>query len=171
MKTTYRMNKILAAAVTVMAIASANGAYAASEPIVSGSARPIYSALETQTARSAPASALDYRIELLGWPRQNGGIGKMHQVDSESLVFMRLVRPSDGAPLTDADVTLSRVDMAPDGMGEMTARSYIRPYGDPGTYRVEIHPNMAGRWAVTVAARVAGDSEPVRQTLTVALAK
>jgi YtkA-like len=171
MKTTYRMNKILTATVTMMAIASANGAYAASEPIVSGSWRPIYSALETQTTRSAPTSALDFRFELTGQPRQNGGIGKMHQADSESLVFVRLVRPGDGAPLTDADVTLSRVDMARDRMGAMTARSYIRPYGDPGTYRVEIHPAMAGRWAVTVATRVAGESEPVRQTLTVALAK
>ena len=57
MKTTSRTNKILAAAVTGMAIASANGAFAASEQTVSGPARPIYSALETQTARSAPASA------------------------------------------------------------------------------------------------------------------
>jgi hypothetical protein len=63
--------------------------------------------------------------------------------------------------------------MAPDGMGEMTARSYIRPdpNGNPGTYRVEIHPNMAGRWGVTVAAREPGDAEPIRHTLTVALAK
>ena len=47
MKTTSRTNKILAAAVTGMAIASANGAFAASEQTVSGPARPIYSALET----------------------------------------------------------------------------------------------------------------------------
>ena len=171
MKMTKRMNKIFAAAVTGMAIASANGAFAASEQTVSGPARPIYSAPETQMTRSAPASALDYRLELIGPPRQIGGIGRMHQVDSESLAFVRLVRSSDGAPLTDADVILSRVDMAPDGMSEMTARSYIRPDGDPGTYRVEIHPAMAGRWAVTVAARVAGESEPVRRALTVALTK
>jgi hypothetical protein len=173
MKTTSRTNKILAgaAAVTAIAIASTNGAFAGSEPIASGLARPIHSALETPTTRAAPASALDYRLELIGQPRQNGGVGKMHAADSESLVFVHLVRPSDGTPLTDADVTLSRVDMAPDGMSEMTARSYVRPYGDPGTYRVEIHPTMAGRWAVTAAARVAGESEPVRHTLTVALAK
>jgi len=154
MKPTNRMNRILAAAVTLVAITAANGAFAASE----------------QTA-SAPASAPDYRIELIGRPQQAGGIGKMHQIDSESLVFVRLVRSSDGAPLTDTDVTLTRVDMAPDGMAEMMARSYIRPDGYPGTYRAEIHPNMAGRWAVTVAARVAGEPEPIDHTLTVALAK
>lgn len=171
MKMTIRITKILATAVTGMTLASANGASAASEQIVSGPAQPIYSGPETPTTRFAPASALDYRLELIGQPRQIGGIGRMHQVDSESLVFVRLVRSSDGAPLTDADVTLSHVDMAPDGMGEMTARSYIRPDDDPGTYRVEIHPAMAGRWAVKVAACVAGESEPIRRALTVALAK
>src|SRR5258708_34826462 len=104
MKMTKRMNKIFAAAVTGMAIASANGVFATSEQTVSEPARPIYSAPETQTTRSAPASALDYRLELAGQPRQIGGTGRMHRVDSESLVFVRLVRSSDGAPLTDADV-------------------------------------------------------------------
>ena len=164
MKTTIRTNKILAAAVTGFAIAASSGAFAAIEQTTS-------SAPEIQTTRSAPAPAGDYRIELIGQPRQDGGIGKLHQADSISSVFVRLVRSTDGAPLTDADVTLPRVDMAPDGMGEMTARSYIRPYGDPGTYRVEIHPNMAGRWAVTVAAREPGESEPIPHTLNVALIK
>lgn len=164
MKTTSCTNKILAAAAMGIAIASSSGAFAAIEQTVP-------SAAGTQTARSAPASAGDYRIELIGQPRQDGGIGKLHQADSRSSVFVRLVRSSDGAPLTDADVTLPRVDMAPDGMGEMTALSYIRPYGDPGTYRVEIHPNMAGRWGVTVAAREPGASEPIRHTLNVALIK
>src|SRR5258708_26521025 len=134
MKMTKRMNKIFAAAVTGMAIASANGAFAANEQTVSGPVRPIYSAPETQTTRSAPASALDYRLELIGQPWQIRGIGWAHQIGSENLGFLRLVRSSDGAPLTDAEVTLSRVDMAPDGMGEMTARSYIRPDCHPGTY-------------------------------------
>ena len=52
MKTTSRTNKILAAAVTGMAIASANGAFAASEQTVSGPARPIYSAWKPR--RPAP---------------------------------------------------------------------------------------------------------------------
>jgi hypothetical protein len=97
MKTTSHTNKILAAAVTGIAIASSSGAFAATQQTVSGSTGPIYSALETQTSRSAPTSAFDYRLELIGQPRQNGGIGKLHQADSESMVFVRLVRPSDGA--------------------------------------------------------------------------
>lgn len=111
------------------------------------------------------------RFELIGQPRQNGGIGKMHQVDSESLVFVRLVWANNGAPITNAKVALLRVDMAPDGMPEMTARSYIRPYGDPGIYQVEIHPLMAGRWAVTLDGHMSDHPVSTRQTLTVALSK
>lgn len=124
---------------------------------------------------NGPRFALDappgFRFELIGQPRQNGDIGKMHQADSESIFFVRLVWASDGAPITNAQVALLRVDMSPDGMGEMTARSYVRPYSDPGTYRVEVHPLMAGRWAVTLDAHMTDHPESVRQVLTVALAK
>lgn len=164
MNTTRYTNKLLAAAAMGITIASSAGAFAAVAPTAS-------SAPENQTAGSALASAGDYRIEVIGGPRQDGGIGKLHQADSRSSVLVRLVRSSDGTLLTDADVTLARADMAPDGMGEMTALSYIRPYGDPGTYRVEIHPQMAGRWGVTVAAREPGASEPINHTLNVALIK
>ncbi len=122
-------------------------------------------------SRFALAAADDYRFEVIGRPIQNGGIGKMHSADSESLVFVRLVRKQDGTPVRNANVTLSRIDMAPDGMGDMTARSYVRLYGDPGVYHVEIHPLMAGRWGVSLAAQVSGEAETVSQTLTVALAK
>ncbi|MBN9563509.1 MAG: FixH family protein [Alphaproteobacteria bacterium] len=207
------MTKILGAAVTLLAVASASSAFADSERIVTGIARPTYSALQSHTTGSGTFQAVDaasasrdanaieggnsqsyprfaqgeqrgamniylgssadpdYRFELVGPPTQHGGIGKMHQSDSESLVMMRLVHRRDGSPVTNAEVILERTDMGPDGMGDMTARAYIRPYGDPGTYRVEIHPAMAGRWAVTVAARIADQPIPVRQSLTVALAK
>lgn len=122
-------------------------------------------------SRFALAAADDYRFEVIGPPIQNGGIGKMHQADSESLVWVRLVRKQDGAPVPNAEVALTRVDMAPDGMTEMTAQSYVRPRDEPGKYRVEIHPLMAGRWAVRLVAQIPGEAEPVSQTLTVALSK
>ena len=119
----------------------------------------------------ALAAADDYRFEVVGRPVQNGGIGKMHQADSESLVFVRLVRKQDGVPVPNADVTLTRVDMTPDGMADMTARSYVRPRDEPGKYRVEIHPLMAGNWTVSLAAQIPSEIQPVRGTLSVALAK
>lgn len=135
----------------------------------------VVSANRPQADRQVPnlldQKGSNYRFELVGQPQQEGGIGKLHQADSESLIFVRLVRISDGALVADADVALLRVDMAPDAMGEMTARSYIRPYGALGTYRVEVHPSMAGRWAVTLAARTNDQSRLVPQVLTVALEK
>ena len=41
------------------------------------------------------ASDPDYRFEIIGKPRQHGGIGKTHSADSESLVFVRLIRVRD----------------------------------------------------------------------------
>ena len=122
-------------------------------------------------SRFALAAADDYRFEVIGPPIQNGGIGKMHQAHSESLVWVRLVRKQDGALVPNAEVALTRVDMAPDGMTEMTPRSYVRPLDEPGKYRVEIHPLMAGRWAVRLVTQIPGEAEPVSQTLTVALSK
>lgn len=171
MKATNHSARILAIATVGVVITSAGSAFAASELVAAGAIRPTYQALETRPTGAAPASALDYRLELIGRPWQNGGIGKFHQADSVSFVYLRLVRSSDGAPLTDAHVTLSRVELAQDGMSKRTALSYIHPYDGPGVYRVEIHPTMSGRWAVTIAARMAGESEPVERTLTITLVK
>ncbi len=81
------------------------------------------------------------------------------------------MRKQDGALVPNAEVALTRVDMAPDGMTEMTASFSVRPRDEPGKYRVEIHPLMAGRWAVRLVTQIPGEAEPVSQTLTVALSK
>ncbi len=142
------MNSVFGAAVAALAVASIGVAHA-------GSAEPLRTAAD------------GYSFEYIGHPLQNGGIGKLHQVDSESVVFVRLVRTQDGMPVPDAKVQILRADMAPDGMGEMTALSYVRPYDKPGEYRIEIHPRMAGRWAVSLEAQVPGQAEPIGKTLTV----
>ncbi|MEJ1975581.1 MAG: FixH family protein [Acetobacteraceae bacterium] len=146
------MNSFFGAAVAALAVASISVAHA-------GSSEPLRTAAD------------GYSFEYIGHPLQNGGIGKMHLMDSESVVFIRLVRTQDGMPVPNAKVQIDRVDMAPDGMGEMTALSYVRPYNNPGEYRVEIHPRMSGRWAVNLEAQVPGQAESIRQTLTVWLEK
>jgi hypothetical protein len=129
-------------------------------------------ALPVQARKASVLAAADnYRFEVIGRPVQNGGLGKIHQADSESLVWVRLVRKQDGAPVPKAEVTLSRVDMAPGGMADMTARSYVRTREEPGKYRVEIHPLMAGLWAVSLAAQIPGEAEPVHGTVVVPLVK
>lgn len=156
--------------IAVLAIAAAYGSSAyAGEAVQNFSDQP--SASSGGESRVASGASSSLRFELIGQPRQNGGIGKMHSADSESMFLVRLVWASNGAPITNAKVALLRVDMSPDGMDEMTARAYVRPYGDPGSYRVEVHPLMAGRWAVTLDGHMADHPVSVRQVLTVALSK
>jgi hypothetical protein len=65
----------------------------------------------------------------------------------------------------------TRADMGPDGMKEMTAPVKALPAKDPGIYRFEIEPGMAGGWMLTLAAKVQGETETVRGAVTVKLAK
>jgi hypothetical protein len=160
MKTTSRTNKILAAAVTGMAIASANGAFAASEQTVSGPARPIYSALETQTARSAPASAgfeaqavgypagksADYQWTMDGPVGWSGVPGVKNSPNTESAIKARIVRTANSAP-AGADAKLfASADMAPDGMPEMTARVRRLPEVESGGARYSSPRCSIFRW-------------------------
>ena len=64
--------------------------------------------------------------------------------------------------VTGAKVSATRVDMGPDGMAEMT--SPIKPVAstDPSKHVFSTTVAMAGRWAVTVEAKIPGEAEPVR---------
>lgn len=153
------MKPLLMAAV-VITTAYGTSAYAQSE------------SREDLQAQMAAASTPDYRFEVTGLSTQSGGIGKPQQNDPESAVVPRLVRGRDGSTVTNADVALERVDMGPDGMRDMAARSNVWPVVEnPGTYRGDIHPEMTGRWGVTMVAHVTGQPTPLRQTLIVTLAK
>jgi hypothetical protein len=61
--------------------------------------------------------------------------------------------------------------MGPDDMKEMTAPVKPLPPKEPGIYRFEIEPGMAGGWMLTLAAKVQGETETVRGAVTVKLAK
>jgi hypothetical protein len=121
-------------------------------------------------APQSPAAPSPYRFEVVGQPWQNGGIGKMHQVDSQSIVRIRLVRASDGVLAKDAVLTKVGADMSPDGMPEMAARVSILS-SDDGVYRLVVHPDMAGDWAVRLAARAPGEAREIQGSVVARLAK
>jgi len=110
----------------------------------------------------ADAAAGDYRFELVGNPEAAGG---------KSIVAVRLTHAPDGKPVAGAVIIQTRADMGPDGMKEMTAPVKALPPKDPSVYRFEIEPGMAGGWMLTLAAKVQGETETVRGTVTVKLAK
>jgi hypothetical protein len=111
---------------------------------------------------AADAAAGDYRFELVGNPEAVG---------SKSIVAVRLTHAPNGEPVTGAVIIQTRADMGPDGMKEMTAPVKALPPKDPGVYRFEIEPGMAGGWMLTLAAKVQGETETVRGAVMVKLAK
>ena len=62
-------------------------------------------------------------------------------------------------------VTSTRLDMGPDGMKTMTVP--VRPVASatPGVLAFETDLVMAGRWALTISAKVEGQSKPVSSTV------
>ncbi|MGE0715721.1 MAG: efflux RND transporter periplasmic adaptor subunit [Alphaproteobacteria bacterium] len=81
-------------------------------------------------------------------------------------VAARLVGPDEAAMRSGAvEVTSARLDMGPDGMAAMAAPLTPANAEDPGVLAFDADIVMAGRWALTVEARVRGDDKPVRGTV------
>jgi hypothetical protein len=76
-------------------------------------------------------------------------------------VAVRLAHKADGKPVANAVIFRSKLDMSPDGMGEMTAKLAPEPSNEPGIYRFKAEPTMAGRWALKLMAKVPGESDTV----------
>src|SRR5438309_1701243 len=108
------------------------------------------------------AAAGDYRFELAGNPQSTGG---------KSILAIKLMHVPDGKTVPNAVIIQTRADMGPDGMKEMTAPVKALPPKEPGVYLFEVEPGMAGGWMLTLAAKVQGEAETVRGSVTVKLAK
>ena len=115
-------------------------------------------------AATAPAwgAASDYRFELDGPPARAG---------NATMVRIRLIHVPDGKRIPDAVIFQTRFDMGPDGMGTMAAPAKALPSPDADAYTIEVEPSMGGNWALTLAAKVQGETDTVRGTAIVAVAK
>jgi hypothetical protein len=79
----------------------------------------------------------------------------------EITVAVRLMHKPTGKSVPDAVITQSRIDMAPDGMATMASPIAPAPSPSPGIYAFKTDLAMAGRWLLSVSARVQGEPEPV----------
>jgi hypothetical protein len=76
-------------------------------------------------------------------------------------VAVRLVHKASAKPVADAAIVETRLDMAPDGMANMTTAIAALPSPEPGVYAFKAPLTMAGRWLLTISGKVQGEPETV----------
>jgi YtkA-like len=108
------------------------------------------------------AGAQDYRFEAAGPPVKSS---------KATTVKVRLMHVPDGKPVPGAVIFQTRFDMGPDGMASMTAPAKLMRSNDPSVYQVELEPQMAGNWALSLSAKVQGETETVSGTVPVTIPK
>jgi hypothetical protein len=77
------------------------------------------------------------------------------------VVSVRLKHKASGKPVADAVIVQTRIDMGPDGMGEMASPLTPVLSSEPGVYAFKTDLSMVGRWLMSIAAKIQGEPETV----------
>ena len=107
------------------------------------------------TLATARADIADYEFQLVDAAPKTG----------EAILSVRLVNKKTGKTVPDAVIIATRIDMAPDGMGSMTASIEAMPSVEPGIYRFKTDLMMAGGWRLSLGAKVQGETGTVESKL------
>ena len=113
-------------------------------------------------ARPLMADIKDYEFQLVDPTVQAG---------ADRIVAVRLVDKATGKPVPDAVIFATRLDMTPDGMQEMVTKMTPIPGGEPGTYRFKATFSMAGRWQLSLGAKVQGETGTVENKFVITAQK
>jgi len=111
---------------------------------------------------AALADITDYEFQL---------VNQAVKVGADTVVTVRLVNKQTSKTVPDAVIFASRLDMAPDGMQEMATKVTAMPGTEPGTYRFKATFGMAGRWQLSLGAKVQGETGTVENKLLVTAEK
>jgi hypothetical protein len=84
---------------------------------------------------------------------------------ADRVITVRLVNKATGQPVPNAVIFATRLDMAPDGMQEMTTKVTPMPGTEPGTYRFKANLSMAGGWQLSLGAKVQGETGTVENKI------
>ena len=76
-----------------------------------------------------------------------------------------------GKTVPNAVIFANRLDMAPDGMQEMATKIAAMPGGEPGIYKFKATFGMAGRWQLSLGAKVQGETGTVESKLVITAQK
>jgi hypothetical protein len=77
------------------------------------------------------------------------------------IIAVRLTHKPSGKPVADAVIVRTRVDMGPDNMADMVSPVAAVPSKEPGVYAFKTDLPMAGRYLLSVSAKVQGEPETV----------
>ena len=130
-------------------------------PFARAMAAALLGAVLSAPALPALADVKDYRFELV---QQETKVG-------DAVIAVRLVDKRNGKPVPDAVVFAKRLDMAPDAMEEMATKVEQVPSTEAGVYRFKAHLGMQGRWRLSLAAKVQGETGTVEDKLVLQAAK
>jgi hypothetical protein len=116
----------------------------------------------TGSVTIARADIKDYEFQLVDQTVQAG---------PDKTITVRLVNKTNGKPVPGAVIFATRLDMTPDGMQEMATRIAPMPGGEPGTYKFKATFGMAGRWQLSLGAKVQGETGTVENKLVITAQK
>ena len=114
------------------------------------------------SATIARADIKDYEFQLVDQAIKAG---------PDKTITVRLVNKTTGKPVPGAVIFATRLDMAPDGMQEMATKIAPMPGGEPGTYKFKATFGMAGRWQLSLGAKVQGETGTVENKLVITAQK
>jgi hypothetical protein len=104
------------------------------------------------TNAAAFAGAAEYAFEPVAAELKKG---------DDVTIAVRLLHKASGKPVADAVIVRTRVDMGPDNMADMVSPVAALPGSEPGVYAFKTDLPMAGRYLLSVAAKVQGEPETV----------
>jgi hypothetical protein len=85
----------------------------------------------------------------------------------DKIIAVKLIDKTTGKPVPDAVIFATRLDMAPDAMQEMVTKIEPVPGAEPGTYKFKATFGMAGRWQLSLGAKVQGETGTVENKLVI----
>lgn len=106
---------------------------------------------------AAVAGEKDYEFQLVDKEVKQG----------DAVIAVKLVHKPSGRPIPDAVIFAKRIDMGPDGMDMMESPIELVASTEPGVYRFKTKLTMAGKWALSLGAKVQGETGTVEDKLIV----
>jgi YtkA-like len=106
---------------------------------------------------TALADIKDYEFQLVDKEVKQG----------KAVIAIKLIHKPSGRAIPDAVIFAKRIDMGPESMEAMTAPLEAVPTTEPGVYRFKTDLTMAGSWALSLGAKVQGETGTVENKLIV----